>query len=77
MFATNLYKLMVKPRVKYCTEIKMRVNGDKITDALETRIAVQNGRTRLAKSIKYIRQSDSTGNRAEELIYVAKYVTKI
>ena len=52
MFATNLYKLMVKPRVKYCTEIKMRVNGDKITDALETRIAVQNGRTRLAKSYK-------------------------
>jgi len=34
------------------------------------------GRTRLEKSMKHIRQSDRTENRAEELMYVAKYVTE-
>jgi hypothetical protein len=47
---------MFKPRVKYCTEIKIRANRDEITGPVEMRNGVQIGRTRLEKCIKQIRQ---------------------
>jgi hypothetical protein len=51
MFATNLYKSMIKRRINYRTEIKIRANRDKITGLVEMRTAVQIGRTRLEKCI--------------------------
>ena len=50
--ATNLYKLMIKPRVNQCTEIKMRAKRDKITGPVEMRTAVQIDRVRLEKCIR-------------------------
>jgi len=56
MFANNLYKLMVKPRVTHCgAEIKMRSNRDQITGPVGMRTGVQIGRTRLEKCMKLLK----------------------